>query len=101
MKLKYEIKTIISVEYYDLDAFLTTRFDLIDDYEFIAMEELGNDVVKSINVSKGKISKYDQQCIDAVVKDKKPQHYGTGTILCYLCDLGEIPEGEYLIDVSW
>ena len=101
MELKYEIKTIISVEYYDLDAFFTARFNLIHDYEFIAMEELGNDVVKSINVNKEKLGVYDQKYVDAVVKNKIPKHYGTRTILCHLCNLGEIPEGEYLINVSW
>ena len=101
MKLKHEIKTIISVEYYDLDAFLTTRFDLIDDYEFIAMEELVNDIVKSIDVGKEKLGIYDQEYIDAVVENKIPKPYGTRAILCHLCNLGEIPEGEYLINVSW
>lgn len=101
MELKHKTESVIRVDYGDLDDFLTKRFDLPEYYEFAAMEELGNDIVKSINVDQDKIDKYDQQYVDAVVKDKKPKIYGTRTILCYLCNLGEIPEGEYLIDVCW
>lgn len=101
MKLKHKMESVIRVDYSDLDDFLTERFDLPEDYEFAAMEELGNDVVKSINVEACKLGKYDQQYIDAVLINKEPESYGTRTILCYLCNLGEIPEGEYLIDVCW
>ena len=101
MELKYEIKSVIMGDYNDLDEFLTERFDLPEGYEFAAMEELGNDIVKSINVCKEEIDSYDQDYIDAVVKDKKPKSYGTRILLCHLCNLGEIPEGEYLIEVSW
>lgn len=101
MGLKYELKSVIMVEYSDLDEFLTERFNLPEDYEFAAMEELGNDVVDSINVCKEEIDSYDQEYIDAVVKDKKPRPYGTRMLLCYLCNLGEIPEGNYMINVSW
>jgi hypothetical protein len=101
MDLKYEIKSVIMVEYGDLDEFLTERFNLPEDYEFAAMEELGNDVVDSINVCKEEIGSYDQEYIDAVIKDKKPRPYGTRMLLCYLCNLGEIPEGKYMINVSW
>lgn len=101
MKLKYEIKSSIRVDYDDLEDFLTERFDLPEDYEFAAMEELGNDVVESINVCKEKVGTYDQAYIDSVIKDRKPKPYGTRILLCHLCNLGEIPEGEYLINVSW
>ena len=101
MDLKYKIKSVIVVEYFDLNEFLTERFDLPEDYEFDAMEELGNDEIKSLNVSKNNIDKYDQQYVDAVLIDKNPKVYGTRSILCYLCNLGEIPEGEYLVDVCW
>lgn len=101
MELKYKIVPVIRVNYIDLGQFLTERFDLPEKYEFVAIEELGNDVVKSIRVSTGKIGEFDQADIDAILVDKQPELYSTGTILCYLCNLGEIPEGEYLIDVSW
>ena len=101
MELKHGIKSVIRVEYNDLDEFLTKRFGLPEGYEFAAMEELGNDVIKSINVCKEDFNEYDQQYIDAILIDKKPKSYGTGTLLCYLCNLGEILEGEYLINVSW
>lgn len=100
MELKYKIESIFRVEYGDLDNFLTERFDLPEIYEFAAMEELSSDIIKSINVNKGELDKYGQKYVDAVVKDKRPKAYGTRIILCHLCNLGEIPEGEYLIEVS-
>jgi hypothetical protein len=101
MDLKYEIKSVITVDYDDLDEFLTKRFNLPEDYEVVAMEELGNDMVKSIDVSKKELDKYDQRYIDAITKDKEVELYNTGVLLCHLCNLGEIPEGEYLIEISW
>jgi len=101
MELRHKTETVVRVDYSDLDEFLTERFGLPDTYEVVAIEELNNDTIKSINVNRERIGSYSQKYIDAVVKDKKPKLYGTGTILCHLCNLGEIPEGEYLIDISW
>lgn len=89
------------VNYNDLDKFLTERFDLLENYKFAAIEELSNDVVKSINVDKKELDEYDLADLNAALIDKEPEFYSTGTLLCYLCNLGEIPEGEYLIEVSW
>lgn len=101
MGLKYEIESVITVNYADLDEFLTERFDLPEDYEFVAMEESGNDAVHAIDVSKEKLNEYDQKDVDEFLITKKPPLYRTGDILRYLCNLGEIPEGKYLIEVSW
>jgi hypothetical protein len=101
MELKYKIKSVIMVNFNDLDEFLAKRFGLPERYEFTAMEELGNDIVKSINVYRKELSEYDQKYIDEFLVTKKPQLYRTCDILCHLCNLGEIPEGEYLIEVSW
>lgn len=102
MELKCKKKCSIHVDYHDLEEFLTRRFDLPEfGYEFAVIEECNNDTIRSINVCKEEADSYDQKYIDAVTKDKKPLTYGTRTILCYLCNLGEIPEGEYLIEVSW
>ena len=101
MELRYKMESIITVDYNDLDKFLTERFDLPEDYEFIAMEESGNDAVHAIDVGNKKLNEYDQKDIDKFLATKEPPLYSTGNILCYLCNLGEIPEGKYLIEVSW
>jgi len=82
MELKYKLETVIRVDYNDLEDFLTKRFNLTDPYEFAVLEELSNDVTKSINVCKEEIDKYDQTYLDAVLTDKKPKAYSTRTILC-------------------
>ena len=101
MELKHKLESVITVDYIDLDEFLTKRFDLPEDYEFVAMEESGNDVSHTIDVSKEKLNEYDQKDIDEFLITKKPPLYRTGDILRYLCNIGEIPEGKYLIEVSW
>ena len=100
MELKHKIKTIISVDYNDLNKFLTERFDLTEPYELAAMEELSSGMVKSINVYKDDLDEYGQDYLDEfILVTRKPKHFCTGILLCHLCNKGEIPEGEYLINV--
>jgi hypothetical protein len=70
MELKYKIKSVIMVNFNDLDEFLAKRFGLPERYEFTAMEELGNDIVKSINVYRKELSEYDQKYIDEFLVTK-------------------------------
>lgn len=100
MKLKTNIKQYIEVNYGDLDEFLTKRFSFDPKYEFVAAEEMGNDSEKSIIVE-AELDKWDKKHIEEILKTKKWEHYETGTLLCYLCEQGEIPAGNYLISICW
>ncbi len=98
--LKHEYKTYIEVDYGNLDEFLTERFGLNEEYEFVAAEEVGNDSSTTLNVEP-KLDKYAKEDVEEVLKTKKWKCYRTRALLCYLCEKGEIPAGKYLISVSW
>ncbi|KKL86839.1 hypothetical protein LCGC14_1940680 [marine sediment metagenome] len=100
MKLKFMLKQYLEVNYGDLDKFLTERFSFDEEYEFVAAEEVGNDSKTSINVEP-ELSKWDREHIEKVLETKKWECCQTRILLCYLCEQGEIPAGEYLISVSW
>ena len=102
MELKINTETVRTVDYGDLDAFLTERFGFVDEhYEFIAAEEMSNDSSKIINVDKKEFSKWDKKDLERALTTKKWECHDTWLLLCYLCKLGEIPEGKYVIEVSW
>ena len=100
MRLKKATKKYMEVDWQDLNEFLTERFGFDEEYEFVAAEEVGNDSKTSINVEP-ELSKWDREHIEKVLETKKWECYQTRILLCYLCEQGEIPAGEYLISVSW
>ena len=100
MGLKYKMKSVLQVDYYDLDKFLTERFGFDNEpYQVVAAEELSRNMVKSIDVNKKEFNAWDQEELDEILTTKEWGTFNTGLLLCHLCNLGEIPEGEYLIDV--
>jgi len=101
MELKYTTESVIRVDYGDLDVFLTEKFGFNEPYKILAAEELSNDSVKDIEVRKEEFSEWDQKELDEILATKKWKLYHTWLLLCHLCNLGEIPEGNYLIDVCW
>jgi hypothetical protein len=101
MKLKMAITQYLEVDYGDLDRFLTERFAFKEPYEFVAAEEVGNDTKTSLNVEPELKNKWDKEEIEKVLETKKWECYQTRTLLCYLCEKGEISAGTYLISVSW
>ncbi len=100
MKLKMTTREYIEVNYGDLDEFLTERFSFDPRYEFVAAEEMSNDSEKSITVEP-ELDKYDKEEMREILETKKWKCCQTSTLLCYLCEKGEIPAGDYLISVSW
>lgn len=100
MKLNMMIKQYLEVDWIELDKFLTERFSFNPGYEFVAAEEVGNDTKTSLNVEP-ELNKWDREEIKKVLETKKWECYQTRTLLCYLCEKGEIPAGNYLISVSW
>lgn len=60
----------------------------------------GNGEDWEVCVEKRELSEYDKQDITAVESGKWPQ-YCTSNLLTECCNRGIIPEGDYLIDISW
>lgn len=101
MKLKIETYMAHHVGYNDLDEFLTKRFEFEERYEFIEAETMSNDSAKTIHICKEELSKWDKKELEETLKTKKWECGITHILLQHLCNLGEIPEGEYVIEVSW
>ncbi len=101
MGLKIETETVHIVDCFDLDRFLTKRFEFEEAYEFVAAEVMGNDSVKSLNVNKRELGSWDNKDLETMISTKKWKKYETVLLLCYLCKLDEIPEGRYMIEVCW
>lgn len=72
-----------------------------NDYELPCYEELGNDTYMDVDVEKGRIDDYDKKRVDRAFAEGKWPHYSTRTLMNMLCDLDVIPEGEYVISISW
>lgn len=99
MILKCKKETVFSVEYYDLDKFIKDEFGF-DEFEVVAIEELNNDSVKSIIVN-GNLYEWDEKDIKNILESKEPKMYRTGLLMNYLCKIGKIQPGKYIIKVSW
>jgi len=97
MKLKAEKKTILKVEYADLEAFAESVYG--GNLEIPAIEETNNDVSLEYTVT-GEISKWNLSDAEKIRAGFYP-HYCTGLVLDLLCFDGRIERGDYVIRVSW
>ncbi len=119
MKLKHKKEVKITVDYFDLDKFITEYFAFprkeesmdryrekpkdgiyLRDFEFVAIEEAHNDSSYTFNIT-GKLDGFDKTEMEEMLATKKFDGWSTRRILDYLCSEGVIDKGDYLIDVSW
>jgi len=99
-ELKCKIKTVIEVDYNDLGNFLKEKFGF-DKFEFAEIEEMNNYSSQSILVKKDGLYEWDNKDLNKMLVSKQPEKFSTRILLNHLCNLGEIPEGEYMIKISW
>ncbi len=103
--MKFTKKTVIEINYGDLDELITDflkskgfsekNFDKYG-YECVAENEWGNDQSHSFTVS-GEIGSYTQKKID----EKDYGSLSTYDLLDWICAEKGIDPGEYLVDVCW
>ena len=98
-------KTVISCEYSSIEWLINEVFKNENHkhrYELPCTEERGSGSGEDweLQIKKEKIGEYDQRTIDEVKSGKWPQ-FCTNTLLTECCNRGIIPEGDYLIDISW
>jgi len=97
----FNTKTVHEVDYNDLDEainlFLKSKGAKKCDFEIVAHHELSNDVFKTFSVGQ-----------DDILKETTKQdilegrlHWRAGKILNWMFEDGLIPEGEYLVKISW
>lgn len=99
MPLKSRKKTVIEVEYGDLERFVKETYKQ-KEYSFVAAQECGNDSSHSFSIEKELLDEYDQKKLDAFTKTGK---YGfiNHTVLQDLVNRDLIEPGNYVIRVSW
>jgi hypothetical protein len=97
MGLKCRVKTVISVNYKDLEHFIESETG--HEYDISENEEVSNDTARAYNVDY-QMDKFMAKAW-AEFKAGSNKSYILNTILCGLCSEGKIHPGEYLICVSW
>lgn len=88
-------KTIIQVDYNDLDEAIKKYLNLSIPFESVAYQEWNNDSQYEFHID-GRVDDYNR---DQIAKGK--YMYGIGTILNMMCADGLIEVGNYMIDVNW
>ncbi len=119
MELKTKEETFITVEYGNLNAFITEHFSFIrekeymdryspepedgiylKEFEFVAVEEASNDSSYTFHVT-GEQDKWDEEEMKEILEKKDFGSFTTRRILDYLASKDLIPKGNYLINVCW
>ena len=98
-------ETYYTLDYDDLDSMVNLFFlgdeNPKDGFECVAYGEWSNDSSYDFTVAKtGYWSKYEDENIEKAFKGDF-KYIGVYTLLNYMCRQDVIPEGKYLINVSW
>lgn len=96
--MKFETKTIRTVEYRDLDEAITEFLKsqgINKNYQCVAYEEWSNRESHEFDVE----PEIDEDIREDLLNGKF--HYKTSDILNWMCALNQIEAGEYLVEVSW
>ena len=103
--MKITKKVVFEVEYADLDDAITEFFKTKGvnytflngrGYRSVAENDWINDSSYEFNVT-GKLTNLERQ----IIKEGALNELGTKSILNWMCNLGRIELGEYLIRVCW
>ncbi len=119
MELKMKEETFITVEYSDLNAFITEHFSFTreeqpmdkyrqkpkngifkEQFEFVAVEEASNDSSYTFHID-GKLDEWGLAGMKEILEKKDFGSFTTRRILDYLASKDLIPKGNYLINVCW
>lgn len=95
----FTTKTVHNVDYHDWESFVN-KFYGVECYDFVSSEECGNDSNHTYSPD-GKQDKYEVQDIAEFVKQDGNICYRTSEIFNDLVAKGEIPAGNYCVNVCW
>jgi hypothetical protein len=103
---KPETKTVFSVTYREIQNLIDEHYGQAagfkEEFNIACIEEQGNDTDLEIHVEKGENDKEESEEGGYLTpKNGRYRNYSTQAFLNDLCDRGFIPEGDYLINISW
>lgn len=102
-KLKCEKKTVIEVDYKDLEAYFEAVYG--QKWCFCSSEEANNDNVYEYAVggphAEDEMDEWDREKFEAWVKDGTFWPFGTHSLMEEMHRNGLLEEGEYIIKVWW
>src|SRR5690606_9459132 len=96
--LKFTTETFFCVQDYDIEQFIKQHYN--HDFSVSSDQEASNDTEHSFNVKKETLNKWDQETLNNFIKEGRDGH-SLRVILTDLANKDLIPEGTYLISVSW
>lgn len=100
--LSLDSVTVIKVNYRSIERLFDQVFKTThkEGFHLPCIEERGNGEDWEVDVSKEVRDEYDLEELEEVKSGSWPQ-FCTDTLLTECCNRGIIPEGNYLIDISW
>lgn len=97
--LKMKTVSVHEVDYNDLDDFISFTYGT--SFEVVADQEMSNDSSKVMTVKKARLNKWDAEVFETVKTDGCFRTGSLYPIMTDLCNRDLIPEGKYVIRVSW
>lgn len=99
-ELKCEKKTVIKVEYGDLEKFIKEVTG--NKHEIVAAEEARNDTTLTFEgIGDEKMDEYDDREYQDWCETGKYWAWGTRTILEGMCESGDLDPGDYYVEIYW
>lgn len=73
------------------------------EFSIVAMEESSNDMCKAYHIHKGAQNDHNRNQVEEFIRTGKWSTWNPGmyAILEYMVDHDMLPEGNYLIEISW
>jgi hypothetical protein len=102
VKLKARVQQVFYVEYGDWEKFINHHFG-VTEYQIAVCEELSNDTTFKFTLTKAtsRIDDYDAKRIEAFKQKNGDTTYMTQRLAQDLCMRDILPEGMYIINISW
>lgn len=100
--LKMTTKTTHHVKYGDLERLIEETYGF-PEYSIACEEECNNDTALTfdVNAAMKYRSEYDFKDLEEMIATKKTKQWRTGLLMDDMCRRGLIPEGSYVVEVSW
>jgi len=96
--IKQELYYVL--DYSELETIIQNHFNR-PDYELLATQEWSNGSSKTFLLTDKPLDKWDTDRVTKFASGEGDGEYSLRALMCKLVIDGEIPAGNYLIDVSW